>query len=113
MTTLFLIFFSKTVIYAQCGDTQTLIYCDITQVDSDNNGTPDGIINLYDEYTKQTGKVLEKGLWFDPGYNYALNESTGDLYLWDLKESTVVIPTPLQELSYYEFQLFNKLVCWR
>jgi hypothetical protein len=39
----------------------TLIYCDITQVDSDNNGTPDGIINLYEEYTKQTGQILEKG----------------------------------------------------
>lgn len=97
----------ETKVFAQCGAIQTLIYCDITQVDSDNNGTPDGIINLYEEYTKQTGQILEKGFWFDPGYNYALNESTGDLYLWDLKESTVIIPTPLQELSYYEFLLFN------
>ncbi|WP_291152369.1 gliding motility-associated C-terminal domain-containing protein [Flavobacterium sp. UBA7680] len=97
----------ETKILAQCGTTQTFVFCDITQIDSNNDGKPDGIVNLYDEYFKQTGQVLEKGFWFDPGYNYTLNESTGDLYLWDLKESTVVIPTPLQELSYYEFQLFN------
>ena len=58
--TLMVLFTTKT--FAQCGAVQTLVYCDITQVDSDNDGTPDGIINLYDEYTKQTGKVLEKGL---------------------------------------------------
>ena len=45
---------------AQCNQKETLVICDITQIDFDNNGRFDGIINLNEEYTKLTGKRLLK-----------------------------------------------------
>ncbi len=71
----------------------------MTQIDNDNNGIPDGIINLYDEYLN-LGNTIQAGSWFDPGFNFALNETTGDLYLWDLDNSS-------ETLTDYQFQLTN------
>ncbi|WP_296385972.1 gliding motility-associated C-terminal domain-containing protein [Winogradskyella sp.] len=72
----------------------------MTQIDNDNDGTPDGIINLYDEYTNLTGNTIQVGTWFDPNFNFALNEATGDLFLWDLNESSTAITD-------YQFELTN------
>ena len=92
---------------AQCGQTETIVICDMDTIDSDNSGPPDGIINLYQEYTSQIGGVLPVGTWFDPGFNFALNEATGELLLWDLDDSTAT-PNPVTDpITYYEFQLFT------
>ena len=72
----------------------------MTQIDNDNNGTPEGIINLYDEYTNLTGNTIQTGTWFDPGFNFVLNESTGDVSLWDLDNSS-------ENITDYQFQLTN------
>lgn len=93
--------------FAQCGSTETLVICDMTTIDNDNNNEPDGIVNLYDEYTKLTGKTLTQGTWFDPDYNFALNESTGDLFLWDLKNSTVGDMSPANAPVYYTYELYT------
>ncbi|EDP72186.1 hypothetical protein FBALC1_13832 [Flavobacteriales bacterium ALC-1] len=85
---------------AQCNIEATIVICDMTQIDYDNDGTFDGIINLYDEYTNLTGDTIEAGTWFDPGFNFALVESTGDLFLWDLNESST-------SNTDYQFQLTN------
>ncbi len=87
-------------IQAQCNLEVTIVICDMTQIDIDNDGTYDGIINLYDEYTNLTGNTIEAGTWFDPGFNFALVESTGDLFLWDLNESSTTNTD-------YQFQLTN------
>lgn len=79
----------------------------MTTIDYDNNNEPDGIINLYDEYTKLTGKTLTKGTWFDPDYNFVLSEVTGDLFLWDIKNSTVGDETPENKPDYYTYELYN------
>ena len=78
---------------AQCNQLETITFCDMTTIDHDSDGTPDGIINLYDEYNALTGSSisLATGTWFDPGYNFALDDTTGDLYLWDLAESSTAI----------------------
>lgn len=90
--------------YAQCDEIVTYNVCDMTSIDKDANGTPDGIINLYDVYNDIAGVnapiTLTSGSWFDPDYNFALEESTGDLYLWSLKNSSVSIDT-------YQFQLID------
>ncbi|GAA3585186.1 hypothetical protein GCM10022395_36530 [Snuella lapsa] len=74
----------------------------MTIVDGDGNGSPDGIINLYDEYNALTGGAisLATGTWFDPGYNFALDETTGDLHLWDLTDASL-------SLNDYQFQLID------
>ena len=72
----------------------------MTQIDNNNDGIPDGIINLYDEYTNLTGNSIQTGTWFDPGFNFALNESTGNLSLWDLDNSS-------EDITDYQFQLTN------
>lgn len=75
----------------------------MTVVDHDGNGTPDGIINLYDEFNAVSGNPpisLADGVWFDPGFNFALDESTGDLYLWDLDNSS-------ESILDYGFQLID------
>ena len=72
----------------------------MSQIDNDNNGVPDGIINLYDEYTNLTGNTIQTGTWFDPGFNFALNGTTGDLSLWDLDNSS-------EAITDYQFQLTN------
>ncbi|MBC2846524.1 gliding motility-associated C-terminal domain-containing protein [Winogradskyella flava] len=94
-----IVFFSA-VLHAQCNLEETIVICDMTQIDSNNDGTPDGIINLYDEYTNLTGNTIQAGTWFDPGFNFALNAITGDLFLWDLNESSTTTTD-------YQFQLTN------
>lgn len=95
---LFLFTFTKT--FSQCNLEETIFVCDMTQIDNDNNGIPDGIINLYDEYTNLTGNTIQTGTWFDPGFNFALNETTGDLSLWDFDNSS-------ETITDYQFQLTN------
>lgn len=94
--------FCSVKIKAQCNQIETVTVCDMTIIDGDNNGDPDGIINLYDEYNTLTGGTisLANGDWFDPNYNFALDESTGDLYLWDLNSSS-------ESISDYQFQLID------
>lgn len=93
---------------AQCNQKETLVICDITQIDFDNNGRFDGIINLNEEYTKLTGKTAPQGFWFDPEYHFVLNEVSGDVFTWDLRESTTVLPTPMgDQPAYYVFELYN------
>ncbi|MBJ6367971.1 gliding motility-associated C-terminal domain-containing protein [Snuella sedimenti] len=96
----FLSLFAK--IQAQCNQVETITVCDMTIVDGDGNGSPDGIINLYDEYNVLTGGSisLATGTWFDPGYNFALDESTGDLHLWDLDNAS-------ETLTDYQFELVD------
>lgn len=76
---------------AQCNVVESISICDMTVVDGDTDGTLDGIINLYDEYNALPGVTpisLLDGVWFDPNFNFALDDTTGDLYLWDLKDSS-------------------------
>ncbi|MDO5978084.1 gliding motility-associated C-terminal domain-containing protein [Flavivirga spongiicola] len=83
---------SLTKIQAQCNPPQTITICDMTIIDGDSNGTPDGIINLYDEYNAVSGgppiSLAITGTWFDPNFSFALDETTGDLYLWDLSNAS-------------------------
>ena len=72
----------------------------MTQIDGNNDGTFDGVINLYEEYTNLTGNTIQAGTWFDPGFNFALDVVTGDLFLWDLNESSMTTTD-------YQFQLTN------
>ena len=72
----------------------------MTLIDYDNDGTPDGIINLYDEYTNLTGNTIQSGTWFDPGFNFVLNEATGEVSIWDLDDSS-------ENISDYQFELTN------
>ncbi len=72
----------------------------MTQIDNDNNGVPDGIINLYEEYTNLTGNIIQIGTWYDPGFNFALDEVTGNLSLWDLDNAS-------ETITDYQFQLTN------
>lgn len=92
---------------AQCGQTETIVICDMTSIDNNNDGTPDGIINLYQEYTTQIGGVLPLGTWFDPDFNFALNGANGDVYLWDLDNSTEEADPATDPINYYEFELYN------
>lgn len=72
----------------------------MTQIDGDNDGTFDGVINLYTEYTNLTGNTIQAGTWFDPGFNFALDETTGDVFLWDLDNSS-------ETTTDYQFELSN------
>ncbi|WP_299555693.1 gliding motility-associated C-terminal domain-containing protein [Seonamhaeicola sp.] len=96
----FVISIAKTT--AQCNLTETLTICDMTIIDGNTDGTPDGIINLYDAYNNLTGGSISSatGSWFDPNYNFALDENNGDLYLWDLDNSSEAIDD-------YQFQLID------
>ncbi len=95
------IFFSTlSGLQGQCNLVETLTICDMTQIDSDNDGSPDGIINLYDAYTTITGNTIQTGTWFDPNFNFALDTTTGDLFLWDLNESSMTNTD-------YQFELTN------
>lgn len=86
--------------HAQCNIEETIIICDMTQIDGDNDGVFDGVINLYEEYTNLTGNTIQAGTWFDPGFNFALDTSSGDLFLWDLNEASTTNTD-------YQFQLTN------
>ncbi len=96
----FVVFFITFFASAQCDRVETLIFCDMTTIDGNTDGTPDGVINLYDEYTSQIGGTLAPGTWFDPGFNFALDEATGDLFLWDLNNASV-------NITDYQFELTN------
>lgn len=91
-------------VYAQCDEIVTYNVCDMTTIDKNADGTPDGIINLYDVYNSIPGAKapidLTSGSWFDPNYNFSVDSSTGDLYLWDLKDASVNIDS-------YQFQLID------
>ena len=88
---------------AQCNLEETIVICDMTQIDGNNDGTFDGIINLYDEYTNLTGNTIQAGTWFDPGFNFALDESTGDVFLWDLDNAS-------EATTDYQFQLTKNYI---
>gem|GEM_PF-1551730 len=75
-------------IYPQCNREVTITICDITTVDVDNNGVPDGILNLYDAFFAETGETIEPGTWFDPNFDFVLNPTTGDVLLWSLNEAS-------------------------
>ncbi len=78
-------------IQAQCNLVETITICDMTVIDGDSNGSPDGIINLYDQYNALSGVTpisAASGTWFDPNFNFALDDTTGDLYLWDLTKAS-------------------------
>lgn len=88
---------------AQCGTLETISICDMTVIDGNMDGNPDGIINLYDEYNALPGVTpisLASGTWFDPDFNFALDETTGDLYLWDLDNAS-------ENIDDYQFQLLD------
>ena len=91
-------------IEAQCNANNTISVCDMTVVDGDSNGTPDGIINLYEAYNAIPGILAPinsgSGTWNDPNFNFALDNRTGDLYLWDLDNSSTNTAT-------YTFQLID------
>ncbi len=93
--------------FAQCGQTETIVICDMTIVDGNLDGIPDGTINLNQEYFTKTGITLTSGTWYDPGFNFALNETSGDLLLWDLDNSTVASGIPSDPIEYYEFEYYT------
>ena len=100
MLSVFLVFFNS---YAQCEQEETIVICDMTTIDFNNDSSPDGIINLYDEYNNIPGVTpinSSNGYWFDPNYYYALDESNGNLHLWDLPNSSETNTT-------YHFQLID------
>ncbi len=89
--------------FGQCNLRETITICDITSIDFDGDTVPDGIINLYDEYTNITGRVLDIGIWqTDPTNSFALDSSSGNLAVWNLRESTNET-----NRDRYTFQLFN------
>tara|TARA_R110002050_G_scaffold110892_3_gene223593 strand:+ start:1168 stop:3813 length:2646 start_codon:yes stop_codon:yes gene_type:complete len=71
----------------------------MTIIDKDSDGTPDGMINLYDEYFNVSGDNIEQGTWFDPNFDFVLDPNTGDLNLWDLTESSLQTNTYTYILS--------------
>ncbi|MFD2562071.1 T9SS type B sorting domain-containing protein [Aquimarina rubra] len=82
---LLIVFGSFGAAIAQCNQTQTISICDMETIDFDNDGDPDGIVNLYTE----TGIAPQPGdTWFDPGFNFALDSGTGNLRLWDLDNAS-------------------------
>ncbi len=93
-----------TKIQAQCNEVITISICDMTIIDGNSDGEPDGIINLYEQYNDQSGAMtpisLSTGTWFDPNFNFALNEASGDLFLWDLDNAS-------ESITDYQFQLID------
>ena len=92
LTTLLVAFFATFSSFAQtCGLTQEITICDMASLDFDNDGNPDGIINLYDEYFNATGVNLEIGTWSIEGsLSLPLNEVTGEVSLWEYKYSSAI-----------------------
>ncbi len=101
---LFLLFYNSFLVVAQlCNIEETITICDMESIDFDTDGDADGIINLYDEYNKQTGETLEVGTWsVTPRFEIALDVNTGNVSLWDLKFSTTSV-----NLNDYKFELRN------
>ncbi|WP_378174549.1 gliding motility-associated C-terminal domain-containing protein [Aquimarina sp. SS2-1] len=100
---LLIVFGSFGAAIAQCNQTQTISICDMETIDFDNDGNPDGIVNLYDEYTAITGLTIQNGVWsVDPRFTVALDPSTGNVATWALQRSTET-----QTINDYTFQLRN------
>ncbi|MEB8345977.1 gliding motility-associated C-terminal domain-containing protein [Flavobacteriaceae bacterium KMM 6898] len=78
------------VVQAQCDvkGTVTITICDMTIIDGDGDTFSDGIINLYDEYFNATGDNVGVGTWFDPNFDFVLDQNTGDVRLWGLFNSS-------------------------
>jgi len=96
-------FFSFLISFGQCNLKETITICDIAKIDFDTDGTPDGVINLYNEYFDLTGKKLDDGTWrTKPDLSFTLDSDTGKVFVWDLKESVTD-----GDLNKYEFELFN------
>jgi len=75
----------------------------MTVIDGNTDSIPDGIINLYDEYNNIPGVTpisSTDGVWYDPNFNFALVDTTGDLYTWDLDDAS-------ENIDDYQFQLIN------
>ncbi|WP_299439449.1 gliding motility-associated C-terminal domain-containing protein [uncultured Aquimarina sp.] len=82
---LLILFGSFGKIISQCNQTQIISICDMTTIDFDTDGNPDGIINLYAE----TGTTPIDGVWsIAPRFAAAFDSLTGDLSLWALQNST-------------------------
>jgi len=96
---LLLILFSSKA-YPQCDRQEIIKICDITAVDVDNDGIPDGILNLYDAYLDATGDTLDSGTWFDPNFDFVLNPITGDVLLWSLNKAS-------ENTSDYKYELYT------
>ncbi|MFC5045711.1 gliding motility-associated C-terminal domain-containing protein [Aquimarina hainanensis] len=91
---------------AQCEVEETFSVCDMETVDHDTNGTPDGIINLFDEFQNVTGQSLTGGTWsIVPKYASNLNPVTGEVNVWAFPNSTVT-----DTLEEYVFE-FNTPAC--
>ncbi len=72
--------------YSQCTAIETTFeVCDMATIDSDIDGTPDGIVNLYDV----TGTSLADGIWSTALNNaIVIDQTNGDLYTWELRNSS-------------------------
>ena len=88
--------------YSQCAEVETYTVCDMTVVDGNGDAIPDGIINLYEEFSAITGTTITPadGMWFDPNFNFSLDVVTGDLFLWDLDNSS-------ENITDYQFEFLN------
>ena len=74
----------------------------MTSLDYDNDGTPDGIINLFDYYFDETGNADRTGVWsVENSLSLPLNEITGEVELWEYRYSSV------SNLAVYEFKLLT------
>ncbi len=94
LTFLGTLLFTTVTLYGQCAMVETISVCDITVEDGDMDGNPDGIINLFDQYNALPGVTPitpADGMWFDPGFNFALDVVTGDLFTWDLDNASEAI----------------------
>ena len=84
-------------VISQCDQTQIISVCDMLTIDFDNNGSPDGIINLYDE----TGTTPLDGTWSTaPNIAVVLDETTGNLLTWELRDAS-------ESIIDYQFVLSN------
>ncbi len=93
---------STVTAFSQCAEVETFTVCDMTVVDGNGDSIPDGIINLYEEFSAITGTTITPadGMWFDPNFNFALDVVTGDLFLWDLDSSS-------EDIADYQFEFLN------
>ncbi|WP_299222688.1 gliding motility-associated C-terminal domain-containing protein [uncultured Aquimarina sp.] len=82
---LLILFGSFGKIISQCNQTQVISICDMTTIDFDIDGVPDGIINLYTE----TGTTTADGVWSTtPNISVVLDETTGSLPTWELRDAS-------------------------
>ncbi len=97
------IFFAQFV-YSQCNlGNIDINECYMENVDGDTNGSPDGILNIYD----RTGTTPADGTWvIAPDYAIAFDQGTGDVFLWALQNSTT-----LETTDAYSFELLNPATC--